>query len=134
MVLASISENVEPEAATLYYVVDEHFHFYFMTSAISKKADNLRANGKVAFVVGQGPEVITVQGGGIAKELPQKEAQTFHDLIKAVALKSANQWPILQLAEEGYCTFKITPSWLTYLNMEKEKHPDIASSEFHKII
>ena len=134
MVLASISNNVEPEAATIYFVCDDDFNIYFMTSAKSKKADNLRVNGKVAFVVGQGPEIITVQGGGVAKELPAQEAKTFYELIKKVALASASQWPLLKLADEGYCTFKITPLWLVYLNMDKESFPEIASEEFYKII
>ncbi len=134
MVLASISNDVEPQAATIYYVCDDDFNLYFMTAANSKKAENLRTNGKVAFVVGQGPEIITIQGGGVAKELPSEEAHTFHELIKQVAFTSANQWPVLQLAEEGFSTFKIAPTWLSYLNLEKEKYPDIASKEFYKII
>lgn len=134
MVLASISENLDPEAATLYFVSDDDFNLYFMTSLESKKCQNLRINGKVAFVIGSGPEVITLQGGGTAKELPRREAETFYELIKQTALASANQWPLLQLAKEGYATFKITPSWLTYLNFEKEKYPDIASDSFYSII
>ncbi len=132
MVLASISNNLDPEAATVYFVCDEKFNVYFMTSKISKKVENLRNNGKVAFVIGWGPKVITVQGGGLAKELVKREAETFHDLIQKTALESANQWPILKLATEGYATFKITPSWMSYLNMEKES--DVYNSEFYKII
>ncbi len=134
MVLASISNNLESEAATVYFVPDENFNLYFMTSAKSRKAENLRINGKVAFVAGWGPEVITIQGGGLAKELEPKEAETFYALIKKTAIRSSSQWPVLQLAKQGYSTFKITPSWMVYLNMEKEKHPEIASSEFYKII
>jgi len=134
LVLASISNNVEPEAATVYFVGDDDFNLYFMASATSKKAENLRTNGKVAFVIGRGPEIITIQGGGVAKELPAAEAETFSGLIKKVALESANQWPILQLAQEGFCTFKIAPGWMSYLNMEKGRFPEIAGSEFYKIV
>ncbi|OGZ70381.1 MAG: hypothetical protein A3F47_00705 [Candidatus Staskawiczbacteria bacterium RIFCSPHIGHO2_12_FULL_38_11] len=134
MVLASISNNLEPQAATVYFVCDEHFNLFFMTSKDSKKAENLKINGKVAFVIGWGPQVITIQGGGVAKELDKREAETFIDLIKKNDFESANQWPLLKLAKEGYITFKITPLWMTYLNMEKVKHPNIASSEFYKII
>ena len=134
MVLASISNNLEPEAATVYFVSDDNFNLFFMTSESSKKTENLKVNGKVAFVMGWGPESITIQGGGVAKELEKREAETFYALIEKVVLESSNQFPILQLAKEGYCTFKITPSWMSYLNMEKEKYPNIASSEFFKII
>ncbi|MDO8530262.1 MAG: pyridoxamine 5'-phosphate oxidase family protein [bacterium] len=134
MVLASISENLEPEAATVYYVSDDDFNLFFMTSAKSRKAENLKINGKVAFVIGRGPEIITIQGGGVAKELPAREAETFYELIKTTALSNATQWPILKLAEEGYCTFKIEPSWMTYFNLDNKNHSDIASEEFYKII
>ena len=134
MVLASISNNLEPEAATVYFVSDDYFNLFFMTSKTSKKTENLRINGKVSFVMGWGPEVITIQGGGIAKELEKREAEVFYELIKKVTFESAIKLPILQLAKDGYCTFKITPSWMSYLNMEKEKYPDIASEEFFKVI
>lgn len=134
MVLASISNNLEPEAATIYFVCDDEFNLYFMTATTSKKADNLRVNGKVAFVIGQGPEIITIQGGGAAKELPQKDAEKFYELIKKVAVESANQWPILTLAKEGYATFKVTPAWMTYYNLDKENYPEIAREEFYQII
>jgi|SRR3989344_1283253 len=134
MVLASISHDVEPQAATVYFVSDDNLNIYFLTAQNSKKADNLRTNGKVAFVIGWGPEVVTIQGGGIAKELPVKEAEVFYDLIKKTAISSVYQWPLLKLAQEGYCAFKITPSWMMYLNLNKEKYPDIASGEFYKII
>ncbi len=134
MVLASMSNNVEPAAATVYFVSDDNFNLFFLTSAKSKKADNLKTNGKVAFVIGWGPEIITIQGAGVAKDLPEKEAEIFFDLIKKNAFTSVNQWPILKFADEGYCAFKITPSWISYLNLNKELYPDIASNEFYKII
>ena len=134
LVLASISNNVEPEAATVYFVSDDDLNLYFLTSIKSKKADNLKVNGKAAFVIGWGPEVVTIQGAGVAKELPAKEAKIFFDLIKKTALASVYQWPLLKLANEGYCAFKIIPSWMSYLNLNKEMYPDIASGKFYKII
>lgn len=134
LVLASISNDLEPEAATVYFVCDDDFNLYFMTPAKTKKADNLKTNGKVAFVIGCGPEIITVQGGGMAIELPKREMEIFYEIIKKVVLESVTQWPILQLAKGGYCMFKITPSWMSYLNLDKKNYPDIANKEYYKII
>lgn len=134
MVIATASYEGEPQAATVYYVVDDQFNLYFMTSKGSKKCDNLRSNGKIAFVVGSGPEVVTMQGGGFTESLDENESKVFYDLIERVALKSVNQWPLLTLAKEGFCTFRIVPTWMVWLNLHKDQYPDIASEEFYKII
>ena len=136
MVISTVSPQGEPQAATVYYIVDDAFNLYFMTSLGSKKCENVTANGKVAFVVGTGPEIVTVQGGGMAMPLDSKEAQVFFEMIKRIALQSPYQWPLLMLAKEkgGFCTFKIKPSWMVWLNLHKEQYPDIASEEFYKII
>ena len=134
MALASVSSDLEPQISTVYFVSDEDFNIFFLNRKKSKKSDNLRSNGKVAFMVGQGPEVITVQGGGQATELNTSEAEKFYELIKKTALEYSHQWPILHLAKHGYDGFKITPSWMTYLNMEKGKYPNIASEKFYQII
>ncbi len=134
MVISTVSSTGEPQAAVVYYFVDEHFNFYFMTSIGSKKCENIKENGKVAFVVGTGPEVITVQGGGTAKALDQKEAEIFFQMIEQIALKSSYQWPLLTLAKNGFCTFRIKPNWMVLLNFHKDQYPDIAREEFYKII
>lgn len=134
MVVSSVSDLGEPQASTVYFTADNDFNLYFMTSKGSRKCQNLTANGKVAFVVGTGPEVITIQGGGVAESLEENEAKVFFNLIEKVAFRSPWQWPVNLLAKEGYCTFKIKPNWMVWLNLHKEKYPDIASEEFYKII
>lgn len=134
MVISTVSPAGEPQVATVYFVVDDDFNLYFMTSSGSRKCENLKSNGKIAFVVGTGPEVITIQGGGTAESLSADEAKVFYGLIEKIALQSVYQWPLLTLAKEGFCTFKIKPSWMVWLNLHKEQYPDIASEEFYKII
>lgn len=134
MVVSTVSDAGEPQAATVYFTVGDDFSIYFMTSHGSRKCENLKSNGKIAFVVGTGPEVATIQGGGNAESLDEQEAQVFYKLIEKVSLRSPWQWPVTLLAKEGYCTFKITPTWMVWLNLHKEQYPDIASEEFYKII
>lgn len=133
MVVSSVSDSGEPECALVYYTVDENFDLYFMTSPGSRKCENLRANGKTAFVIGTGPEVTTVQGGGRAKALDNKESEIFFELIKNGAIKT-NKWPLLTLEKEGFCTFKIVPAWLTWFSMESKKSPSLEDEDFFKII
>lgn len=134
MVISTISPSNDPQAAVIYYVVDEMFNFYFMTSLGSKKSENLRANGKVAFVVGAGPTVATMQGGGVAESLNEQEAQVFYKLIEEISLKSPWQWPLILLSKKGFCTFRIKPIWMTWLTLDKDQYPDVATEQFYKII
>ena len=134
MVVSTVSLSGEPQAATVYYVADENFNFYFMTSVKSRKCENLHSNSKIAFVVGTGPEVVTIQGGGEVDKLDEQEANVFYALIEKIALKSPWQWPLILLTKDSFCTFRIKPKWMVWLNFQKDKYPDIASEEFYKII
>ena len=134
MVVSTVSPSGEPQASTVYFMVDDDFNIYFLTSKGSRKCENLKSNGKIAFVVGTGPKVVTIQGGGNAESLDEKEAQVFYDFIEKIGFESPWQWPVTFLAKEGFCTFKIKPTWMVWLNLHKDQYPDIASEEFYKII
>ena len=134
MVVSTVSPSGEPQASTVYFMADDDFNIYFLTAKGSRKCENLKSNGKIAFVVGTGPEVVTIQGGGNAESLDEKEAQIFYDAIEKIGFESPWQWPVTLLAKEGFCTFKIKPTWMVWLNLHKDQYPDIASEEFYKII
>lgn len=134
MVISTVSPSNDPQAAVIYYVVDEKFNFYFMTSLGSRKCENLRANGKIAFVIGAGPEIVTMQGGGTAEPLDEQEAQVFYKLIERIALKSPWQWPLILLSKKGFCTFRLKPTWMSWFNLDKDAYPDIVTDGFYKII
>src|SRR3989344_1188220 len=67
MVLATVSHDGMPHAATVYYMVDENFDLYFSTGEETKKFLNIKDNSNVALVVGTGPDIKTIQGGGKAE-------------------------------------------------------------------
>ncbi|OGZ65582.1 MAG: hypothetical protein A3C06_00750 [Candidatus Taylorbacteria bacterium RIFCSPHIGHO2_02_FULL_46_13] len=133
MVIATASKSGEPQASTVYYVVDNDFNVFFITNAGTKKHDNLTKNNQVAFVVGFGPQVLTVQGGGIAQEMAEGYEQVYGQIMEK-ALKPADQWPPLFLSKKGQCVFKITPSWMVCLNLHKESHEAGVQEDFCKII
>ncbi|MEK9201829.1 MAG: pyridoxamine 5'-phosphate oxidase family protein [Patescibacteria group bacterium] len=134
MVVSTVSEAGEPQAAAVYYVVDNDFNFYFMSVVGSRKCTNLSANGKMAFVVGTGPEINTVQGGGMAEAFDEQAGEIFGKLSERIKLESPEQWPLLLLAKKGFCTFRVKPTWMVWLNLHKGQHPDVSDIQFHKII
>ncbi|MEN9558143.1 MAG: hypothetical protein RL141_512 [Candidatus Parcubacteria bacterium] len=135
MVLATVSNTGEPSAAVVYFTHQEPFEFHILTVKGSRKCENIKANGKIAFVIGTGPDTDTMQGGGVAELMEEKEAEIFFELVERISLTSPFQWPVLALAKEhGFCAFRIRPTWLTWLVMDEEEYPDIARKEFYQLI
>lgn len=134
MSVASASIDCEPHTAIVYYTIDEDFNVYFMTSRGSKKYNNLKQNNKIAFTINSNKGINAIQGGGIAEELNEVQATTFFKLINNLIGRDLFRWPLMRLAEEGYCTFKIKPTWMVWFNLDKENYPEISSDRFYKII
>ena len=81
-VQASVSPSGAPQAAVVGVVVTDDLHVFFDTLGASRKAQNLRRNPKIAFVIG-GPasgEERTVQYEGIADEPTGEELERLKKL------------------------------------------------------
>ncbi len=109
-VQASVSPDSRPQAAVVGFVVTEAFELFFDTTDATRKAANLRANARVAFVIGGvGAGPCTVQYEGIADE-PAGPA-----LAELTALYFSRfpdgperaVWP-------GITYFRVRPSWLRF--------------------
>jgi nitroimidazol reductase NimA-like FMN-containing flavoprotein (pyridoxamine 5'-phosphate oxidase superfamily) len=57
-VVATASKDGIPEAATITYLFDDDFNFYFITRKQSQKLINLRKNPNVALVIGTDAKTI----------------------------------------------------------------------------
>lgn len=64
--IATVTENGLPEAATVYYGVDDQLNVYIPTGALSRKFKNIKKNPHVALVVTNTKILTTVQMEGVA--------------------------------------------------------------------
>lgn len=133
MVVATATKKGEPHAATVYFDVDDDFSFYFITSAISRKALNLKDNDGVAFVIGFGPQLVTVQGGGKATSF-EISADFFEKFLDRIEPEEPVNWPLLRINKDSFSAFKIKPDWLVWLSLDKDGHPETYSTDHHKLI
>src|SRR3989344_1681562 len=125
-VVATTSPEGVPQAATMYYVIDDDFSFYFLTHLESKKTRNLRDNGHVAIVIGFGPSLKTVQAGGVAEVMEDWRTGTL--FRKKILLQMMERieaelgtWPVMHIQKGAeLAVLKMTPTWMTYLNLDKE--------------
>lgn len=121
-VIATTSVGEAPQASTVYYVVDDDFNIYFLTGKETRKFKNLERDGRIAFVVGTGPEVVTIQGGGRATLL--KHPHTDDVVIRMsenMGLKESQYWPVFKLPEGVITVFKIRPEWMIMVDLDAER-------------
>jgi len=138
-VVGTVSKEGIPQVATVYYVIDDDFTFYIVTHLQSSKAKNLRDNNHVALVVGFGPNLKTVQAGGVAEVMEDWRTGTLYrkkvmlHMIEKVE-RDMKEWPIMRLSRgEEFTVLKIIPQWMTYLNLD-ESDPLAYREDFYKVL
>lgn len=114
-VVATVTTNGEPQAATLGFSHEEDLTVLIATNKNTRKYANLSANGKVAIVIGV-TGAKTVQYEGVAKEFTQQELGARLD-------KHFEKVPGAQkyASDEGQTYFVVTPSWLKFTDYTTEE-------------
>jgi general stress protein 26 len=110
-VQASTAADGTPQAAVVGFAVTESFELVFDTLASTRKAQNLRQNSKIAFVIGgldDGDER-TVQYEGIADEPAGEELDRLKRAYYAVFPDGPSRasWP-------GLIYIRVRPTWLRF--------------------
>lgn len=128
LVLSTADRDGKPQGASVYYVIDGNFNFYFVTSKNTHKFENIQKNKNVGMVVGFGPDLKTIQGGGEAYEVTEKEDQRekVARLAEKAEINDKGHWPVTEIStmEKGYALFKVEPNWLSYMNLQDDKSGD----------
>jgi len=108
---SSVSPSGAPQAAVVGIAVSDRFEVVFDTLTITRKADNLRRQGRIAFVIGgtlDGDER-TVQYEGVADEPSgvERERLVALDLERFPDGRGRQQWP-------GLIYVRARPTWIRY--------------------
>ena len=139
-VVATASRSGEPEAATVFYAIDDDFTFNFITDSEGRKFKNLKENPHVAIVVGIGPDVMTVQCGGHARMIDYiKDTNRAEKVIRKVYENSKLHGdppvlPVLINPDVQLGVFTVKPAWMVMLNLEYEKDPEGFKHEYYKVL
>ena len=138
-VVATSTTDGNPHAAVIYFYVDDDFNFYFLTAHNTRKYENLMQNPKISLTVGFGPPYITIQGRGKAELLENNSDEESAAIVKIdKRLYSKDyRWPLFEISRfknEKLYVFKIIPSELTLLNLDKDNNLTTYRDDFQKII
>ena len=126
MTLSTVSPSGQPEAATLFYLFDSDFTFYFVTREETRKVKNINKNPKVAIVISD-DKTMNIQVEGRAVEL--NGVNVISDLLSQVSQKalpeeSAEFWPPVMRMEGGeYKFYKVSPTMVRVFDFGKSKDP-----------
>ena len=124
-VLASVSPDGVPEAATVLFAAEDDFTLYFGTEKKYRKYANLLANNKAAVVVGvnaKEPKTVQVQG----------EMEFFggpEDIEYAKKLFTERNPAMVPFFKYDLVFMRLKPTWLRYLDETKG-----GSENFEQII
>jgi hypothetical protein len=108
---ATVGTDGAPQAAVVGIVVSDDFELFFDTIETTRKAVNVRAGSRVAFVLG-GPEAgakETVQLSGVADEPTDVDLEELKQLYFA-------RFPdgVARQAWKGLTYVRVRPTWLRY--------------------
>jgi len=114
---ASVSAAGGPQAAVVGIAVSDRFELCFDTLAQTRKAQNLRREGRAAFVIGgPGPgEERTVQYEGVADEPGGAELESLKALYLAQFPDGVERqsWP-------GLIYIRVRPTWIRFSDFSVE--------------
>lgn len=134
-VLATVSENGEPQAATVTCVVDDDFNLYFITRKGTRKFTNIVRDPKVALVIGTEENMpATVQMHGKAEILTDPLHYMIMFMDRQTNIEEAVWWPLLKRGDKDFAYIKVVPTWLRWLNMDVTGYPETAQEDYHEII
>lgn len=114
-VVATVSEEGLPEAATVGFSHDKDFSIVIATNEKTRKAQNLVANKHVAMVIGfEGLETVQIEG-----KAAKKTAVELGDRLEQHFAKVPNAKK--RIGNEGEVYFLITPTWLRHTDYTAEQ-------------
>jgi len=124
-----------PRAATVYFLVDEKFNFYFITKSNTGAGENLSINPKAAIVVGTGPEHITVQASGeclAVTEGDEKERvmERFSEMFAREFIKTRPIADVYRYMDKDNILYRLTPKEVGFLNLDSTKYPDSQADNY----
>jgi len=110
-VQATASIDGAPQAAVVGYAVTDNLELVFDTLASTRKAENFRANPRMAFVIGglKRADERTVQYEGIADEPTGAELERLKQIYYGVFPDGPTRlsWP-------GLIYVRVRPTWIRY--------------------
>lgn len=134
-VIATSSGSGAPEAATITYLFDDDFNFYFITRRQSRKLQNILKNPKVSIVVGTHSDAFeTAQIEGTATVIENPDRFVVSYLTKTIKLDEPQWWPLFKIRGADYVFVHVKAEWLRWLDLDRTGYPEKYDENFEQVI
>ncbi|MFA6364834.1 MAG: pyridoxamine 5'-phosphate oxidase family protein [Candidatus Paceibacterota bacterium] len=125
-VLSTVSPEGKPQSATVLYLFDDDYNFFFVTRNDTQKAENLSTNNNVSIVVGAQLGPVTMQMSGAAILLsPIEQKEFIYKLSKNAELKQLYYGPFLNLEGINFSLYRVAITWARWLKIDIEKKKEV---------
>lgn len=123
-VVASVTKDGKPHAATIYYYVADDFSIYFLTKVSTKKYQIHKETQRVAFVVSDEQIPQTVQIEGTIEEVSpeNQDMKILANLTEIITMNATYPAPLTKLGNSGVVLMKIVPTWLRFADFAFGHH------------
>lgn len=115
-VISTVNSKNTPDAAPIYYLVDEDFNFYFITPVKTQKHRNITKNHNIVLTITNEEASETVEVKGLATESQTPLPEVLQKL--AVKLNQDLQFfttlPLLRYKDQKKVVIKIKPKSIHY--------------------
>lgn len=130
-VLSTVSKEGNPRSRLIYYTSDDTFSVYFITLANTRKAEDVRANGKASFVIFETDVPKTLQLEGQVTDLT--ETATNDPLLVSFVemLMSHTKYgiPMEHFDTAKMIFYKVTPDWVRFGDFTIGEGTDVVFSD-----
>lgn len=115
-VLATLAASGHPHARTVYYASEDSFAVYFLTLASTRKAEDLRAHDRAAFVVSEEAVPQTLQLEGWVADLTETATvdPVLVELTRVLMSNSKFFAPLTRFDAAQIRFYKLTPEWIRW--------------------
>lgn len=129
-VLATVDPNGEPNAATIYFTVDDDLNVSFITKTGTKKHDNLIRQNHAMLVVYEASSQTTVEIVGIASAITgvSEVQDIFADILKISKSTSGNDVPPISKLNAGkYVGYQLESKEIRMASFVRAKSGDYST-------
>lgn len=115
-ILATVSPEGNPHARLMYYTCDDFFNIYFLTVANTRKAGDIAAHPRAAFVISELEMPRTLQLEGTVENLTDTAVidPLLTDFVHTLTSVKPYGIPLERFDTGTLAFYRITPDWIRW--------------------
>ncbi len=130
-VLSTVSTDGSPRSRLVYYTTDDAFNVYFITLANTRKAEDLKANGKASFVIfdTDAPRTLQLEGSAVDLSETATNDPLLVQFVEMLMSHTKYGIPMERFDTAKMIFYKVTPEWIRWGDFTMGEGSDVVFTE-----